>query len=531
MKNDQTQFDQGLDALNNNQIYAAENHFKLVANDSKFFLDAQFGLMLAYYYLGKNAELIKSALNVPTDEAIHPKVIPHLLNALRHTGNSNLISNFSRTLNQTQGDINILYMVSLCFKQVGQMDVALQYQKAMGENQTISAFLNIMDGLADKFPNKQAQFYKDALKQLSNMKNEEQWLNYQLFRYAPDALNNDTIDVIPTQPITARKIPYNPINSPHSRQILNKQDYNLAKAPPLNPDELSKSLIAFKEKVQEALKLPRLKAQLDFLKMVTDKYKTSDTSPIQILSTGRAGTTSLYDLLSKSTEYMPFHSFIWQSTPRDRIELFTRLRANIFDQNYVNRITLHYIKIRITEFLYAARVGRAPVIVSHWDCPFSIINAAIFENLKILYLDRNIHSTANSFINKLQWQYAQLMDVEFSIDEETSCFAYAVDEDGNLAQQVGWYIYATRILATALKAIVGDENFLEISADKLFYQDEEAMGSLGHFLGARSISIDDISQQFSSPTNQKDENTQAETSWGQQAVSEAAEHYNNLSKA
>ena len=219
-----------------------------------------------------------------------------------------------------------------------------------------------------------------------------------------------------------------------------------------------------------------------------------DLPHVQVLSTGRCGTMSLYHLFGR-TQLVPYHTFWWLLAPSTRWEMMCQL---IEGETYP-KVANFWASCRAAEWLGAISQDRPMIGLNHLDTIFAPTFAAIHPRSKFVHLRRDPRAVFNSFVSKNQWQGGQLSVMDYAFSPE---FRWRGTEDGVLYCVV-WYLDFTETFARAMGRVVGPERYIEISSDRLFAQDEDEIRSLIDFTEA-DISVDAAVEHFSKKFNAKD---------------------------
>ena len=203
---------------------------------------------------------------------------------------------------------------------------------------------------------------------------------------------------------------------------------------------------------------------------------------LQVLSTGRCGTVSLYKLLAR-TQYIPYHSYYFTVSPIDRFEMLARHMAKNYEHS-----NLSWVMTRAAEWIGAINLGRPMAAMVHTDTVFAPTFAQIHPKSKFIYLHRDPEKIFASFYNKAQWNLSQIAPLYYAFDPD---FRFRLQYHGtddiapeftpeNMAKVLAWYIRFTEKFALAFGSTLGDR-FTMLSADNLFNQDEDEIQKLIDF--------------------------------------------------
>lgn len=212
---------------------------------------------------------------------------------------------------------------------------------------------------------------------------------------------------------------------------------------------------------------------------------------IQVLSTGRCGTMSLYKLFAGSN-LTPYHTYWFMPYMTSHLELMCRLCAGNFDDLGTAD---EWAECRAAEWL-----GDKPMIgLNHTDTIYAPVFAVVHPKAKFIHLRRASEKVFRSFIDKDQWGGGghQLHPALYRFGEGFEFNLPAVEPSVGIR----WHIGYTDMFARAFGEVMGDR-YIEISADKLFAQDEDEINRLLEFTGS-DISLDQAKRHFATKVNEK----------------------------
>lgn len=219
-----------------------------------------------------------------------------------------------------------------------------------------------------------------------------------------------------------------------------------------------------------------------------------DLPHVQVLSTGRCGTVSLYHLLSHRRLNV-YHTFWWSLSPTIRWEMQCRMLSGNIGGDGTGLV---WAATRAAEWLGAISSGIPMVDLNHKDMIFAPVFASIHPRSKFIHLKRNPIMVFDSFYSKNQWRGAQLRPMDFSF---TAYFNFHLPED-NLPADLAWYVYFTDQFSKALGRVVGPERFIEVNSEKLFRQDRDEISKLIWFTGS-NVDQEKAVEHFCVPINKK----------------------------
>jgi hypothetical protein len=209
---------------------------------------------------------------------------------------------------------------------------------------------------------------------------------------------------------------------------------------------------------------------------------------IQVLSTGRCGTVSLYHLL-KGSNLIPYHTYWWMMTSGSRQQLACQFDAGNFEDMSIPET---WLRTRAAEWLSGTMIG-----LNHLDTIFAPAFAAMHEKSKFIYLTRNRVDTFKSFWTKDQWSNQQLKPVYYKFDPDWAWRRAPL----SLPEMIAWYFKFTEVFSQAFGRVMGDR-YIEISSDKLFAQDKEEIKRLLDFIGS-DITVKKAVKHYGTKINEK----------------------------
>lgn len=221
---------------------------------------------------------------------------------------------------------------------------------------------------------------------------------------------------------------------------------------------------------------------------------TRDLPHVLVMSTGRCGTMSVYQLLEGSN-VVPYHTYWWQNSMTARIEMMCRLISGVFRP--AEPIFREWLMTRAAEWLGCISNNRVMIGLNHMDTIAAPAFMAVHPKAKLVHLRRNPKDVFKSFYSKGQWLGNQLCPLDYSFDPFFKYHVYAQSE----VDVLKWYIRFTDAFARAAGRVMGNR-YIEISSDKLFAQDESEIGTLIDFIGA-DIPIREATEHFGTKINEK----------------------------
>lgn len=232
---------------------------------------------------------------------------------------------------------------------------------------------------------------------------------------------------------------------------------------------------------------------------------------VLVMSTGRCGTMSLYRLLQQ-TQYIPYHQYLFNISTSYRIEMMCRHIEGEYGHGGVESV---WMKSRAAEWLGPMYQGRPFATMGHHDTIMAPVFACLHRTSKIVYLRRNPRDVFLSMYGKGQWGDRQLRPVFYRFKDGQ--FKWK-DQNLDIPEQIIWYLKYTEEFSRALGRIISDR-WIEISADKLFAQDEDEIWKLRKFLDLE-IDFDDMVDHFGTVHNRKAHKTTEQYKEGEKIFEE-----------
>lgn len=217
---------------------------------------------------------------------------------------------------------------------------------------------------------------------------------------------------------------------------------------------------------------------------------------IQVLSSGRCGTISLYRLI-ETTHYLAYHTFFFQTQYDLRYEQAYRCMAGNFDSHTPAN---EWLKVRAAEWIGCCNLQRPMMMINHLDTPFAPIFALMHPQSKFIYLRRNPTDAFESFYSKAQWSHLQINPLHYTFDPDFRWRYRGWDTPAAIA----WYLRFTDEFSRAFGRVMGPERFIELSADGLFasHIDNREIQRLIEFTGIEKT-VDEVAEHYQVPYNQK----------------------------
>jgi hypothetical protein len=263
---------------------------------------------------------------------------------------------------------------------------------------------------------------------------------------------------------------------------------------------VGRQVAAFRAILEE----PWFAERLALLDRTRRQHAPEAADPIQVISTGRAGTTALHDFLRRGA-YQPYHTFVWQMAPRHRWETLNRLLTDQQEPDGLRRIARRYLSARFSELIGAYRLGRTPVIVSHFDVVFAPILMAAFEGICFLHLHRDPRAVATSMILKRQFAMSQLAALPYARPRPDAGARFALPSTDRLPALVAWYMIFTEDFYEALAAVAPTGGHAALAAEDLFEGRAAGHDALRRIFGNGIGSAEAVRAHFARKINEKQE--------------------------
>lgn len=244
-------------------------------------------------------------------------------------------------------------------------------------------------------------------------------------------------------------------------------------------EQLAEHILAYHDAVDPSYHLQNIRQELQH---------------VQVLSTGRCGTISLFHLLERS-KMMPFHNWMLNVGYDARYEIMCRQIENRYDDMWS---TNFYIQTRAAEWIGAINCGMPLVNLCHLDLVFAPAWAKIHPQSKFIYLHRDPVKVFRSFFSKNQWGMWQTQAVNYKF--EGSQFQWRWPRQ-DLPVAIAWMIRFTEVYGRAFARAFPDRTE-KISADALFAQDRDECERLIAALGA-DLDLNETVEHFALPYNEK----------------------------
>ena len=183
---------------------------------------------------------------------------------------------------------------------------------------------------------------------------------------------------------------------------------------------------------------------------------SQDPPLYQVVSTGRAGTKSLNDLLARTGRYQPYHYLDSNMETGDKMRLlYGYWMGDTHRKDCLRKVMLRLLQDRGLEIAYAHKIGRIPVIVNHMDAVFAPIYPVLFEGTETIHMYREDSKTLASLAYKSQFGYRQIRRLSVAAQAKPSPanLVFWHGDPLSIEEECLWYIRWTAYWFEALEAL------------------------------------------------------------------------------
>lgn len=431
------------------------------------------------------------------------------LQAISRNGRNDLVKVAEAAISKHHSFALVSLVTGLILKSLGNFTQAKAFlEKAMQSNEDLHGInkINYVDFLGQALANRSSiEDVTQGVLGRYEHDDETAWFLYQLARRmdATGVIEQGYLETIPPAGIHFEKIPVHEHNALASKLIFEEKSKEHFVSPPtLSSVPLTNRISDLYDMVEAARAAGAFDIQLNNIAKLREQYAPDISDPTFVMSTGRCGTRSLYELLAGSDYVLQFHSFTQQMSVGDRNHILYRLLSGILDTEVIVGLAQNYLMARTAELMYAYRQGKRPVFVSHFDTIYHPINKALFPESKILYIRRDEIEVFKSFHSKNQFGSSQLMPLRFDPSFPDKVFCYSTECGMAQPERIAWYLAATRYLGEAATSAFPEDS-LTCVANDLFAGDHEAITALTRFLHCPDLDEDLLRQHFSKKINAK----------------------------
>ncbi len=363
----------------------------------------------------------------------------------------------------------------------------------------------------------------------ANLELPPEWLAYESLRHAPESAD---IAHLPNATGTAirreKHVPTLYLGLNEAVAVGAEADSGFQAPPRAIPADLTERVRRYAEAIAACCERPAIRAMRDQIARVRERFAPSAGDPIQVISTGRAGTTALFAYLDRlGSPYMPFHSFSLQVAPRHRWGAVTRLLSGDTTPESLGPLVEAYLRCRIAEMAAAYRENRTPVVVSHWDAIFAPVWATLFDDSRLLYLRRNEGAVIRSMIGKRQYGGTQIAALPYAVGDDGG-YRFDLRTLSDLPYHVGWFLAFTERFWEGLEAAFPNRDRVSIQSERLFEGDPAVIDTLHAFFDRLKPDREAAVRHFGQKINEKTGHSAEETDIVRHLLTEAEAAYAEL---
>ncbi|WP_420549669.1 tetratricopeptide repeat protein [Curvivirga sp.] len=452
---------------------------------------------------GRYAEVLDLFDKLDEKVKVDPVTVRHALTALIASGQYFRVEDFVSFIREKRiTDLNSIQFILLIFL-LGSPSLSMEVVKATSSHDqggsVDPAKIYVLQHIFKDVP--LAELWSNLSEFFDDFEGKRNWLLLQLGRthiYDPSSialLKQDTL-----YPIEQAAFVYSPIPSMNS--VLH-HDIPLMEAVQIDVPRFGQGLEGYFDLVRQMNDKGEFDTAKQNVLAVKDKYAPNAHAPISILSSGRAGTTSLHHLFQKLEDTFSFHSYQWQMPTTDRNHVLYRILENNFVGEPIRNVIKSYVSIRTTELIYAYRLGKTPVFTGHWDSILMPIWSVLFPESKFIYLERDNVATFKSIYEKNQWFDNQLQALRYDKRFPNDCFHHCLDTRLNITQKISWFLFTTQLFGRKVADFLPENKYLHLKSEDLFNTQKDAYADLSNFLEIAEITSDYLTEHFSTPINEK----------------------------
>lgn len=485
----------------------------------------------AHFMLARYDKVVADSLDSDMPNRIGAKAREMVLSALFLSGNGHLLQKDKIRIAPDLKEPDTLTLFTACLHQGGDSTLAAQLLARLAQDQGLTTLQlrSFIKAHADATGGGDFRRVAADLKQLG-VTVPTDWLTLEMLRhmpepnpglirrrFGPDLLNRgkQTGALYPTAPDRCRIAPLDgPGAEPLPRGI---------------PDDLSDRIARYRDAVLALVDRPAIAAKVAVIQAARERFHEHADAPIQIISTGRAGTTAVFEWLNKGP-YLPYHSFGWQTAGLHRWGVIARLvtgPAEAITPDALAPFVEMYLSCRISELVHAYRQNRTPVIVSHWDAIYAPI-ALTLLGAEAMHLRRDTSLMLKSFVFKNMYAGNQIAVLP---RESRDTGGFLFDQEGYSADwgyHIGWYLKFTEKFWSALAEVFPSQCQLEIASEGLFDGRLDSITALKGRFPQQGDNAEAVAAHFSQKINEKARRAAGITSLAHEIHDKAAACYEAL---
>ncbi|MBP5856139.1 hypothetical protein KAJ83_03900 [Marivibrio halodurans] len=489
--------------------------------------------------LGDLDRVLADGLDNPTVSLLPKEGAAMLLYALYESGNGALLTQGRVSIRADASRPNVLAYAACCMLQAGQAGKAAELLARLVRTQgeaphaghqrvMVEALFRATDG--------EEGTGVSALLARAGLTVAPDWLAYESFRRAPSPEMAERLPLPGEGAVRRAKHigstpPWGPGRIAEPRLTERKSPLAVTGfTPPTDAFsiDIGARVAAVVDAVAALKDTPKIARALDALAAIRAAHAPDAGDPVQVISTGRAGTTALSDFL-EGTPYCPFHSYAWVTGPRHRWAMTRFLIEGETGAEQARPFVELFLFCRIAELAAAYRRGETPVLVSHWDSIFAPVLAGLFPRSRFLHLRRAPKAVIGSMIAKRQYAGAQIASLPYRLDPGGEGDGVAFDGRAlfpELPRHVGWYLAFTEHFWRGLGTALGERAHLAIASESLFEGREEGLGPLldAGFPGC-GLGLEEARAHFGHKINEKTRSKMDETARVRDLLARAQDFY------
>ncbi|MBP5857706.1 hypothetical protein KAJ83_11860 [Marivibrio halodurans] len=420
-------------------------------------------------------------------------------------GRGDLMTGGTITLKASAGEEELLMYAAQCMAQTGHAGRALDLmggalRRAVRSHDLVAR--NAMFVAAHAVDPDDGDAFDDVLRPIG-LTRRNSWTVYERLRHtAPtdiDRLPRPTASVFPAGKHMLHFCP-----SGTEGIDLPGEGGGHAAAPSYTPDSLVETLSTLIDTLRDMMREPWFAERLALIGQTRRHFAPAAGDPVQVISTGRAGTTALHGYLAGS-RFEPYHGFVWQLAPRHRWEMLNRLLTGTIDRDGLRPVARCYLRARVSEILAAYRLGRTPVLISHFDVIFAPVLLAAFPDMRFIHMHRAPSAVASSQIGKRQFAMGQLLPLPYRRARASQGARFHLPASTHLPEMVAWYITFTEDFFHALATTHPSPHHIDLRAEDLFEGHAAGFEALAHVFDGPVRSEAETRAHFARKINEKRE--------------------------
>lgn len=478
--------------------------------------------------LGRHDRLVRHALDSPHTAGMSEYERAILLNALVIVGRGDLLKSGRLAIKLSEDEGGLFALAAACLVQAGDAPGAVELLSNLSRHRTLSEntlrYLLLAahasdGGAAGPTFTKTVEF--------AGARVDKDWLDYERLRYRSANLPGTEIGMASENTIRREKHVARLYPLGADRAFIDEEvGRELFADPREMPKNIEQTVRALADAALNCAGDPEIAEKLNYLEDIRRRYAPDAEGPIQIISTGRAGTTAVFEWIDGSG-YKPFHSFGWQLAPIHRWGLGMRVAAGDVGPNAIKPFIKAYLFCRLPELVSAYRAGSVPVIVSHWDSIFAPINQALL-GARIAYFRRDPENVIRSMVVKRQYACSQIATLPHHRFDDGSYHVAPEDFSRNWGEHIAWFLTFTEHYWRAIQTVFPERCLHGIESDGLFRGEADSILKLHENFPLRNGVEDETRRKFAVPVNVKSDKNVAVTEATEAILSDTLAAYRRM---